>query len=86
MLRPGVGDLESVIIFPEYEPARIGTAQVGGFERAVYCFEKAIQILIDRDGMDREGAQEWIWYNALDTISNGPIFVFSNEEEEETDV
>ncbi len=65
-----------MITFPEYERARLGTATIGGQEVAVYCFDQSVEILIERDSMARDEAEEWIAFNAIDTMTGGPIFVF----------
>lgn len=68
-----------MITFPEYEPARLGTAQINGQHVAVYCFERSVDVLVERDGMDRDGAEEWIMFNAIDTMTGGPIFVYPQD-------
>ena len=65
-----------MITFPEYERARLGPATVGGQGLAVYCFDQSVEILIEREGMTRHDAEEWITFNAIDTMTGGPIFVF----------
>ena len=44
---------------------------------AVYSVEKCIQVLMDRDGMDREGAEEFLQFNTLSAYmgKHGPLFV-----------
>lgn len=43
----------------------------------VYDSEKCIRILVERDGMDEEGAREYFEFNTLGAYvgENGPIFV-----------
>tara|TARA_R100001129_G_scaffold169058_1_gene137568 strand:+ start:319 stop:552 length:234 start_codon:yes stop_codon:yes gene_type:complete len=49
-------------------------------ERLIYSFEKCVDILIERDGMTREEALDYMYFNAiLSTVSKDqPIFL--NEE------
>jgi hypothetical protein len=44
---------------------------------AVYDVEKCIKVLMDRDGMDREGAEEFLEFNTLGAYvgENGPLYV-----------
>lgn len=44
---------------------------------AVYDYERCIQVLIDRDGMDYDGADEFLQFNTLDAYvgEHGPLFV-----------
>lgn len=44
---------------------------------AVYDYDKCIDILVERDGMDAEGADEYLQFNTLGAYvgENGPLFV-----------
>lgn len=44
---------------------------------AVYDIDKCIQVLVDRDGMTREDADEFLHFNTLGAYvgENGPLFV-----------
>lgn len=44
---------------------------------AVYDYEKCIEILMNRDGMDYEGADEFLQFNTLGAYvgENGPIYI-----------
>jgi hypothetical protein len=44
---------------------------------AVYSIDKCIDILVDRDGMTPEGAEEFIEFNTLGAYvgENGPLYV-----------
>lgn len=44
---------------------------------AVYDIEKCVQVLVDRDGMTPEEADEYLSFNTLDAFvgENGPLFV-----------
>jgi len=72
---------EPVIFYDEYDDALIGLTDSwsggGRPTRAVYCYEKCIDILMKRDGMDYEGAMEWMEYNTLGACHgpHTPVFV-----------
>jgi hypothetical protein len=60
------------------EAALIGvTANHHHPQVAVYSFEKCVQILIDRDGMSEEEAEEFLHFNTLGAYvgQHGPLFV-----------
>lgn len=44
---------------------------------AVYDYQKCIDILVKRDGMDYEGADEFLQFNTLGAYvgKNGPLFI-----------
>ena len=44
---------------------------------AVYSFEKCVGILVDRDGMTPDDAEEYLSFNTLGSFvgENGPLFV-----------
>lgn len=44
---------------------------------AVYDIDKCINVLVERDGMTHEGADEFLSFNTLDAYvgENGPLFV-----------
>lgn len=44
---------------------------------AVYDIEKCVQVLVNRDGMTPEEADEYLSFNTLDAFvgENGPLFV-----------
>ena len=50
---------------------------------AVYDIERCVEVLVNRDGMDHEGAEEFLSFNTLGAYvgENGPLFVrfFSTE-------
>lgn len=61
-----------------FEDALIGYTQ--NFHHAtvaVYDYGKCVQVLVDRDGMSIEEAEEFLSYNTLDADvgENGPLFV-----------
>jgi hypothetical protein len=46
---------------------------------AVYDYEKCINILVERDGMDYDGADEFLQFNTLGAYvgPDGPLFIWS---------
>lgn len=44
---------------------------------AVYDVQRCIDILVERDGMDRDGAEEFLEFNTLGAYvgENGPLYV-----------
>lgn len=47
-----------------HDDAFLGLGTIGGGRpRAIYCKESIIQTLINRDGMNREAAEDWVSYN-----------------------
>ena len=69
---------EGAVILDGYDEAFIGVSHEG---RAVYDAELMVQVLMDRDGMTREEAVEWIDYNDVRALpyagENSPVIVFS---------
>ena len=66
---------EEAVIFdgPDYDEAIIGVTDEG---LVVYDYDKMVQILVERDGMEEMEAIEWIEYNtirALPYVENAPI-------------
>jgi hypothetical protein len=43
----------------------------------VYDYEKCVRILVKRDGMDEDGAREYLGFNTLSAYvgENGPLFI-----------
>lgn len=69
---------EDVIIFKDegYDDALIG---VSDGNRAIYDFELMIKWLINKDGMTKEEAIEWIEYNTIRSLpyfENAPIIMY----------
>lgn len=46
---------------------------------AVYDYQTCIEILVKRDGMDYDGADEFLQFNTLDAYvgPNGPLFIWN---------
>ena len=66
---------EEAVVFdgPDYDEAIVGVSEEG---RAIYDFDKMVQILVERDGMEEMEAIEFIEYNsirALPYVANSPI-------------
>ena len=66
---------EEAVIFdgPDYDEAIVGVTDEG---QVVYDYDKMVQILVERDGMEEMEAIEWIEYNtirALPYFENAPI-------------
>ena len=59
-----------------YDPAISEYKDVGRAFRVVYDYEKCIGILMARDGMTREIAEEYFEYNALGAIPPGDDTLF----------
>jgi hypothetical protein len=71
-----------MIIADGFDEAIIGQVRGEEEDRAVYSYNKMVNILMERDGMEREGAIEYIEYNVLGSyIENGPIYVEEPGEE-----
>jgi hypothetical protein len=59
-----------------FEEALIGTAHIFTKTIALYDYNKCIDILMERDGMDIEGAVEYFEYNVIGAYvgENTPAF------------
>ena len=77
---------EDVVIFKNesYDDALIGVSHDG---RAIYSFDKMVDWLCKRDGIDEEEAIEWIEYNTIRAIpyagEKAPIVMYDLPVEEE---
>lgn len=50
-------------------------------DRAVYDADAMIDVLVARDDMTREEAEDFFWFNIDDSIiEGGPVYVFLNYE------
>ena len=76
--------LEDSIVFenPDFDSAIIGYDAVN--HRVIYDFEKMVEHLINKDGMEYEEALEFVEYNTLRAIpymdENAPIVLHSFED------
>lgn len=69
---------EEAILFDGYEDALIGVCyQFGRSPVAVYDYQGCIDILMKRDGMNREEANEFFEFNSLGCYAgeDNPVFV-----------
>jgi hypothetical protein len=79
-IRDRIGEInEEAILFDGYEGALIGICeQFGRPPVACYDYELCIKILMERDGMSREDAEEFFNFNSLGCCAdqdNNPVFV-----------
>jgi hypothetical protein len=74
---PMIGD--GLLLADGFEDAFIGVAMRFGWNEpvALYDYEKCIRTLVARDGMDREGAEEYFSYNVIGAWvgDQTPVFV-----------
>lgn len=73
---------EEIMLMDGFEEAFIGLSKrCGKPSLATYSFDKMLQILVDRDGMDVEEADEYISYNCLGAWMGEltPVILFENE-------
>lgn len=63
-----------------FDDAVLGKSTSG---QLIYDVEKMIDILMDRDGMDYEKANDFFWFNVEGSrMDNGPVHVFVGEVED----
>lgn len=67
----------NAVILDGLDDCIIGIAERFGFEPVLaYSVEKIIQLLMDRDGMDREEAQEFYEFNIFNLgVEHSPVFI-----------
>ena len=87
LIRSALCDMvhEEAVVFdgPDYDEAILGVTDE---DRVVYDFDKMVEILVNRDGMEELEAIEFIEYNtirALPYIENAPIVMNRLRLEEE---
>jgi hypothetical protein len=75
---------EEILLADGFEEAFMGLASRFGFNQpvAAYDYEKCIDILVTRDGMDREEAEEYFDFNVIGAWVGElpPIFVTLKDE------
>ena len=75
---------EEILLADGFEEAFMGLASRFGFEQpvAAYDYEKCIDILMTRDGMDREEAEEYFDFNVIGAWVGEltPIFITLKDE------
>jgi hypothetical protein len=83
-VRDWIADINpEAVLFDGYEDAIIGVAErCGQPTLVVYDIDKCIQILIDRDGMTYEEAEEFFGFNSLGCWAGEmtPLFLHRPEE------
>lgn len=67
---------DDILLADGYEDALIGYVRKFGSVHALYDRKKCIQILIGRDGMTWEDAEEFFEYNTLGAFVQGNLPVF----------
>ena len=75
---------EEAVTADGFDDAFIGIAERFGQPPVVaYDREKCIQILMERDGMDYEGAEEYFNYNVVGVWrgDNTPVFITRKEDD-----
>lgn len=80
-IRERLGELNgNAVLLEGLDDALVGIAQqFGGDHVACYDYEKMVQVLIDRDGMDREGAIEFLEFNTINVHyqdGGNPVFIY----------
>lgn len=73
-----MGFEEGSIIINGYSPAIIGKSSQG---KVVYDADKIFKVLVERDGMSLDEAQEFFWANieCLYVGEKSPLFVFRGD-------
>lgn len=72
---------EGALFVPGFESALIGVAVQFAHQVAVYDYDKCLDVLIDRDGMDVEDAIEYMEYNVVGAYAgkSTPVFLIRKE-------
>lgn len=72
-----IGDEESLLFAAGYDDAIMGIAELNGTASVVYDSAKVVKILLSRDGMNREDAEEFFAYNVAGAFlgESSPIFL-----------
>ena len=76
LLEAGYEDIK-YLVNKSYDDALVGVSEDG---RAIYDFDKMVQWLMDKDGMDEIEAIEWIEYNTIRALpymgTGAPIIMY----------
>ena len=64
------GENMAILFADGFEDAFIGIGERNGIQFATYDYGKCVRILVERDGMTEEEAEEFIEYNVLGTRSS----------------
>lgn len=85
---PGERDIVDVVVLQDLEEAQIGLASsYDGINAIVYSTRSIIRILMERDGMDREGAIEFFFFNIMVGFSpkGNPMFLDDLDDSDDPD-
>lgn len=71
------------ILFDDMDAALVGVAKQFTNHLAVYDYEKSVEVFM-KQGMDREGAIEWIEFNVIGAYlgEHTPVFINNWDDEE----
>jgi hypothetical protein len=71
------GEKTPVVLFDGLDDALLGCSYISGCYVAVYSHERMVAVFRERDGMDYDGAVEYVDFNILSSLGDGtPIVVF----------
>jgi len=72
---------DGALFVPNFDAALIGVGVQFSREIAIYDYDKCLDVLIDRDGMDVEDAIDYMEYNVLGAYvgKSTPIFLIRKE-------
>jgi hypothetical protein len=72
---------DGALFVPGFDAALIGVGVQFSREIAIYDYDKCLDVLIDRDGMDVEDAIDYMEYNVLGAYvgKSTPIFLIRKE-------
>jgi len=73
-----------MIVYDGFESAQIGVGTQANREVMVYDYDKCLQVLIARDGMEYEDAVEHMEFNVVSMYvgAQTPIFIRGESDEE----
>ena len=73
--------MEDILYADGFEDAVIGIGQRFNYEVAIYSSEKCIDILMERDGMTRDEAVEYMDFNVLGSYmgEHTPVFMINED-------
>ena len=82
-----IEDKNEALYADGFEEALIGTGTRFNYEVAIYSFAKCLDVLVTRDEMSYEDAEEYMYFNVLGAYvgENTPIFLNDFYEEEAND-
>jgi hypothetical protein len=75
----GDGGWEDILLCDGFDDAFVGISQCFTRTAAVYDYEKCVAILMERDGMEREEADEYMDFNVLGAYvgETTPVFMMA---------